>query len=632
MTTEIRAAESPAENFAPMPIVIVGHVDHGKSTLVGRLLQDTGNMPDGKLEELKDQAARRNVEFEWSFVMDALQVERDQGITVDTTRIWFKTPARRYVIIDAPGHKAFLKNMVTGAAAADAALLVVDAEQGVSEQTRRHAFLLHLMGITQVAVIINKMDLVGYAEDRFLEVEVEVRAYLSELGISPHAVLPVSARDGLNVASTDTSRLDWWQGHSVVDALDSFSGQRIPTGQSLRFPVQDVYRQGNERFLVGRITSGLVRVGDRLSFSPGGQTARVRSIVDPSQPTSLSAATGQSVALTLEEEIFVERGHIASHFEAGPLEGNVLDARLFWLDATVLTLGDRLKLKLGTAEHTVTVIGIRQVIDVETLKPHGEGNTIEHNAVADVTLRSRSRMALDAFADHRATGRGVLVRNHRVVGGCIIEGASDLATTRHLTSVDQTVSLDERQSANGHTGSVLWLTGLSGSGKSTLAMALQRKLFERGDQVYVLDGDNVRQGLNNDLGFGPGDRAENIRRIAEVANLFADAGLIVITAFISPYREDRDNARAIVGDRFREIYVKASLAACESRDPKGLYVKARAGEIPEFTGISAPYEEPNSAELTIDTEDLSLEASVTVVLDHIDGSAIRQPAVQQKVG
>jgi bifunctional enzyme CysN/CysC len=628
------------DDLTPLPIVIVGHVDHGKSTLVGRLLHDTGSLPDDKVAELKAQADRRGVDFEWSFVMDALQVERDQGITVDTTRIWFKTPARRYVIIDAPGHKEFLKNMVTGAAAADAALLVIDAEQGVSEQTRRHAYLLHLLGVPEVAVIVNKMDLVNYSQDRFMSVEAEIRKYLRELGIAAKAIIPVSARDGINInlRSNDPnkSRMSWWKGDNVVSALDSFTAQSAPTEQGLRFPIQDIYRQEDQRYLVGRITSGLVRVGDQLQFSPGGQTAKVQSIIDPGQlnnpSASLSAAAGQSIALTLDEEIFVERGHIASHQDATPIETNNLNVRLFWLDKTPLNKGDRLVLKLGTAEHTVTIADIKRVIDVETLQPDADGTEISHNAVADVTLRSRSRMALDAFADHRATGRGVLVRDYRVVGGCIIEGAADLAAERHLTSVDQTVTEDERLQANGHAGGVLWLTGLSGSGKSTLAMALQRKLFERGDQVYVLDGDNVRQGLNNDLGFGPVDRTENIRRIAEVANLFADAGFIVVTAFISPYREDRDNARAIVGTKFREVFVKASLAACEDRDPKGLYVKARLGEIPEFTGISAPYEEPLSAELVVDTEHQSLEAAVAKVLADIDGSAIRTGGEKRKTG
>ncbi|MBT6387243.1 MAG: adenylyl-sulfate kinase, partial [Alphaproteobacteria bacterium] len=554
------------------------------------------------------------------------------------------TPNRRYVIIDAPGHKEFLKNMVTGAAAADAALLVIDAEQGVSEQTRRHAYLLHLLGVPEVAVVINKMDLVNYSQERFMTVEAQIRKYLRELGIAAKAIIPVSARDGINInkRSDDRgkSRMGWWKGNNVVSALDSFTAQNAPTEQGLRFPVQDVYRQGDQRYLVGRITSGLIRVGDQLQFSPGGQTARVQSIIDPGQTnnpsaslsTSLTSGAGQSIALTLDEEIFVERGHIASHRNATPVETNTLNVRLFWLDKIPLNKGDRLVLKLGTAEHTVTVADIRRVIDVETLQPDPVNNEISHNAVADVTLRSRSRMALDAFVDHRATGRGVLVRDYRVVGGCIFEGAVDLAAARHLTAVDQTVTQVERLQANGHAGGVLWLTGLSGSGKSTLAMALQRKLFERGDQVYVLDGDNVRQGLNNDLGFGPVDRTENIRRIAEVANLFADAGFIVVTAFISPYREDRDNARAIVGNKFREVFVKASLAACEGRDPKGLYVKARAGEIPEFTGISAPYEEPLSPELVVDTEHQSLEAAVAKVLADIDRSAIRSGDEKRKAG
>ena len=401
-------------DLTPLPIVIVGHVDHGKSTLVGRLLHDTNSLPEGKVEELKAQADRRGVAFEWSYVMDALQVERDQGITLDTTRIWFKTPNRRYVIIDAPGHKEFLKNMVTGAAAADAALLVIDAEQGVSEQTRRHAYLLHLLGVPEVAVVINKMDLVNYSQERFMTVEAQIRKYLRELGIAAKAIIPVSARDGINInkRSDDRgkSRMGWWKGNNVVSALDSFTAQNAPTEQGLRFPVQDVYRQGDQRYLVGRITSGLIRVGDQLQFSPGGQTARVQSIIDPGQTnnpsaslsTSLTSGAGQSIALTLDEEIFVERGHIASHRNATPVETNTLNVRLFWLDKIPLNKGDRLVLKLGTAEHTVTVADIRRVIDVETLQPDPVNNEISHNAVADVTLRSRSRMALDAFVDHRA--------------------------------------------------------------------------------------------------------------------------------------------------------------------------------------------------------------------------------------
>ena len=605
-----------AASTTPLPIVIVGHVDHGKSTLIGRLLHDTGSLPDGKVEELQAQADRRGVDFEWSFVMDALQVERDQAITMDTTRIWFRSAARRYVIIDAPGHEEFLRNMVTGAAAADAALLVIDAAEGVSETTRRHAYLLELLGVSQVTVVVNKMDLVDYKEARFEAVAHEVRDYLHGIGITPRLVVPLSARHGVNVVVDAGNAMAWGNGPSVVDALDEFAPRPAPVDQPLRLPIQDVYRRGEQRFLVGRIASGRLRVGDELLFSPGARTARVHDI-DCGNGSVLVAAAGQSVAITLDQDIFVERGHIAASSDAAPAETNLLRVRLFWLDSQPLGVGDRLTLRLGTASHRVTVEAVDQVIDVNQLAPVAR-DQVERNDVAEVVLRSRSRVAHDAFTAIRGTGRAALVRDHRLVGGCIIEGAADSSAARNLTAVTQTVTVPERAAANGHRGGVMWLTGLSGSGKSTLAMALQRQLFERGHQVYVLDGDNLRQGLNHDLDFGHDARAENIRRVAEVARLFADAGFLVVTAFISPYRQDRDNARAIAGDGFREVFVKCSLEACEQRDPKGLYARARAGEIPEFTGVSAPYEEPVVPELVVDTESLDLDEALALLVEDVD--------------
>jgi len=601
------------------PIVIVGHVDHGKSTLVGRLLNDTGSLPEGKVEEIKRISARRGMPFEWSFVLDALQVERDQGITVDTTQIWFKTPRRQYVIIDAPGHREFLKNMVTGAAQADAAVLVVDAEQGVSEQTRRHAYLLHLLGVHQVAVAVNKMDLVDYAQGRFHKVGQEITRYLGSLGISPSAVVPVSARHGDHVAD-ESAVMSWYDGPTVVSALDGFAPRLPLVDRPLRLPIQDVYKFDDRRIVVGRIESGRLRVGDTLHFTPGGRSARVAAIESWNRDTPpLTALAGQSVALRLDEEIFVERGQIASHHDDRPAEGHSFTARLFWLGREPLRAGDRLKLKLGTAEHRVTVDEIRRVIDVENLSS-GAGDEVPRGGVGEVVFRARSRLAADSFENNGRTGRAVLQLDYQLVGGCVIDGLldADVAAHRNLTSVAQTVPAEARAAANGHDGAVLWFTGLSGAGKSTLAMALQTRLFERGYQVFVLDGDNVRQGLNRDLGFSPAERTENIRRVAEVARLFADAGMIVITAFISPTREDRAMAREIVGGRFHEVFVDAPLEECEARDPKGLYRKARAGEIPEFTGVSAPYETPDAAELTVSTARRSVDQSVSDLASYVD--------------
>jgi bifunctional enzyme CysN/CysC len=604
---------------AALPIVIVGHVDHGKSTLIGRLLHDTDSLPDGKVEQLRAMAERRGMPFEWSFVMDALQIERDQGITVDMTQIWFHTAKRRFVIIDAPGHKTFLKNMVTGAASADGAVLVVDALQGLSEQTRRHAYLLHLLGLRQVAVAINKMDLVDYRADRFAEVAEALRSYLNEIGVEPQAIVPISARQGDNIVLRGTNT-PWYTGPVIVGVLEGFAPGASPVERPLRLPVQDVYRHADQRIIVGRIESGRIKVGDRLRFAPNGQTGRVATIESWNPPVpQVAAMAGQCVAFTIDDDIFVERGQIATAPEAAPAEGHAFVAQLFWLGRDPLEVGRRLKLRLATGEHDVTIDRIGHVVDVIDLK-HRIATRIECNGVAEVTFRSRAKIAFDTFADNPRTGRAVLAEGHRLVGGCIIERIAESSADRNLTTVPSTVEAAQRALANGHGSGVLWLTGLSGSGKSTLAMAVQKRLFERGWQVAVLDGDNLRQGLSQDLAFSPEDRSENIRRVAEVARLFADNGFIVMVALISPFQVDRAGARDIVGSGFHEVYLKADLATCRRRDPKGLYAKAKAGEISGFTGIAAPYETPEAPTLVIDTAIESQERSVVKLIDYADNA------------
>ncbi|HYD32748.1 MAG TPA: adenylyl-sulfate kinase [Azospirillaceae bacterium] len=602
-----------------LPIVIVGHVDHGKSTLVGRLLHDTGSLPEGKVEAVREMSRRRGMPFEWSFVMDALQAERDQGITIDTTQVRFKTATRGYVIIDAPGHKEFLKNMVTGAASAEGALLVIDALEGVLEQSRRHAYLLHLLGVRQVAVAVNKMDAVEFGETRFREVETQIRNYLAEIGVTPQAVIPISARHGNNIAER-CRQMAWYDGPTITEALDAFTPAPALVDQPLRLPVQDVYKFDDRRLIAGRIESGRLKVGDTLYFAPTGKTAKVASIetwnVDAER---VAASAGQSVAITLDHPIFVERGHVASLAETRPVETRSLKARLFWLGHNPIRVGSRYTLKLATAEHQVTVEAIERVIDVEDLSG-AQRDEVRRNEVAEVVLASRTPLAVDGFDMLPRTGRGVLVDGYDIVGGCIIEApdAAQAEAQRNLYAVAHEVTPDARAALNGHKGGILWLTGLSGAGKSTVAMALEKELFRRGCQVFVLDGDGVRQGLNEDLGFSGKDRSENLRRVAHVARLFAEAGMIVVTAFISPTRDDRTRARDIGGEYFHEIYVKADLAICESRDPKGLYKKARAGALPEFTGISAPYEEPDAPEVVLDTGANPPDAVLTNLLAYVD--------------
>lgn len=604
------------------PIVIVGHIDHGKSTLIGRMLHDTDSLPTGKVEELQASCDRRNAPFEWSFVLDALQLERDQAITVDSTQIWFHTETRRYVIIDAPGHREFLRNMVTGAASANAGVIVIDAEQGVSEQTRRHAYLLHLIGIPQVVVAINKMDLVDYSEERFQAVETEMTAYLKEIGLEAQVMIPVAAMHGDNLGRRSTN-MPWYSGPTVIDALDAFPRAAAPTERPFRMPVQDVYRQDGRRLIVGRVESGQFDLGSKVTVWPTGRSANVVSIEQwAAAEDAKTIQAGESVALTLNDELFIERGHILTLPTAGPRSSNALSVRLFWLSRDPLRQGESLTLKLATAEYDVTVDSIDTVIDVSDLSRH-RGTEVPQNGVAEVTLRSRSTITYDLFHDVPALGRAVLLDGYEVVGGCIIEGGQDIETaSRNLTAVPQSVKAEERQAINGYPGAVLWMSGLSGAGKSTLAMALQRELFNRNIQVYTLDGDNVRNGLNRDLGFSEEERAENIRRVAEVAKLFADAGTIVISAFIAPTNSARAQARDIIGDQFHEVYISADMSVCETRDVKGLYAKARLGEIEDFTGISSPWEPPENPDLDVNTGELTLDESLGRMITYIESNIL----------
>ncbi|TWT15858.1 adenylyl-sulfate kinase [Reyranella sp. CPCC 100927] len=597
------------------PIVIVGHVDHGKSTLVGRLLHDTDSLPDGKLDQLRSVSEKRGLEFEWSFLLDALQVERDQGITVDVTQIWFHTAQRRYVIIDAPGHKEFLKNMVTGASRAHGAVLVVDAKVGVSEQTRRHAYLLHLLGVAQVVVAVNKMDLVQHDQQRLLEVEREITGYLGEIGIRPRAVIPVSARNGDNIAERSTV-MGWYRGPTITQALDGFARRPSPIDAPLRLPVQDVYRIGDRRAIVGRIESGRVSVGDTVQLSPTGRRAHVASIEDwnRSQPRE-TAGAGESVALTLDEEIFAVRGHLLTAPEAPPAECRAVAVRVFWFDEEPLRAGRRMRARYGTADVDVTVAAIEKVVDVETLDS-GPATHVERNGVAEVVLRSTQPLYLDKFADNPRAGRGVLMNDYKVVGGFIVE--RPLQASRNITAIRTSVSRPEREKRNGHRGAVFWLTGLSGSGKSTIANGTLRRLFDNGWQVQLLDGDNLRDGLNADLGFVREDRAENLRRTAHVARLLAESGVIVLAALISPYARDRAEARRIVGDGFYEIHVHADVEVCRLRDPKGLYSLAASGQVASFTGVSAPYEIPVQADLVLDTTAGAPERSIEALVGYVN--------------
>jgi len=606
-------------------IVIVGHVDHGKSSLIGRLLHDTNSLPEGKKEELESICAKRGQPFEWSFLLDAFQAERDQAITIDTTQIFFSTTARNYVIIDAPGHREFLKNMISGAAQADAGILVVDANEGVAEQTRRHAYMLSLLGLQQIAVVINKMDKVGYDAKIFEKVKSETLSYLKSIGLNTSYVIPISAREG-DMLTLRGDNMPWYKGKSLCDVFDSFAYKSSPTALPLRFPIQDVYRfEGEERTLVGRIETGTLHKGDEIFFSPTNESARVTAIKNwPDDDSLLKASAGQSIGITLDDRIFVERGHIGSSTNNLPMLSNIFKANIFWLADKPLKVGNSYSVRYGTSESKVTVQSIDKLIDTQDLSNTDKADAVEKNCVAEVTIRAREALAIDPYSDNPKLGRVVLYEGYDVAGGGLInmEGYPDQRSnaqpkSENIYKVTHNVTPEMRAKRFGHYGGVFWFTGLSGSGKSTLAVAVEQAIFELEMNVYVLDGDNVRYGLNSDLGFSPEDRAENIRRVGEVAALQANSGMVVLSAFISPYQADREKARAAMPNAFHEIYVKADLATCEKRDPKGLYKKARDGDIKQFTGIDSPYEAPDNPDLIVDTQKNDIDTCVAQIIDYI---------------
>ncbi len=583
-------------------IVIVGHVDHGKSTLVGRLLHETGSLPEGKLDMLKAVSARRGMPFEWSFLLDALQTERDQGITIDTTQIRFRTGSRDIVLIDAPGHAEFLRNMITGASQADGAVLIIDALEGVRDQTRRHGYLLHLLGIKQVAVVVNKMDRVDFAASRFNEISDEISAHLTGLGVTPTAVIPISARDGDGVR-IHTPRIGWYRGPTVVEALDALEPARPLEQLALRLPVQAIYKFDDRRIVAGRIESGHLAAGDEIVIMPAGKIAKIKTVEGwPVTPITGRQGAGRSVGITLDRELFIERGDIIARAGLSPRDTRRLRARIFWLHDKPLTKGDQILVRLGTREARATVVTIEKAVDPGALSSI-ENTSIARNHVGEIDISLAQPIAADAYADNPRTGRLVIEVSGRIAGGGLVLSvdAGQRAVPVDIVPVESALRPDERSARYRHNGAVVWLTGLPGAGKSTLARALERRLFSRGGSPILLDGDTLRAGLNGDLGFSDADRSENIRRLAEVATHLARNGHIAIVAAVSPSREDRDAARRIADTAFREVYVATPAEVCESRDPKGHYAKARAGALQGFTGIGNDYQPPTDPELVIDT-------------------------------
>lgn len=550
--TQAETATKPNET---MQIVIVGHVDHGKSTLLGRLYADTGSLPEGKIEKVQAICRQQGKEFEYAFLFDAFLEEQEQGITIDTARTFFIWNSRQYIIIDAPGHKEFLKNMVSGAARAEAALLLIDALEGVKEQSKKHGYLLSMLGVRQVAVVVNKMDLAGYRQDVFAGIEKEYHEFLSQFKVVPAQVIPVSAKFGENIA-TRSAHMPWYKGPTVLDALGLFRKETARAEQALRFPVQDVYKFDARRIIAGRITAGRVKVGDRLVFSPSNKSAVVQTIEAFNiEPSPIEAHAGQSVGLTLDEQIFIERGEIASRQDDIPLVSSSLRANLFWLGQKPLARSKKYLLRLATKEVDCEVVAIHRIVDTADLGHQEGGQTVGKNQVAEVTFRTKAPIAFDLSSTSEITGRFVVVDEYDIAGGGIItelvrdeqEFLRDEARKRDFAWVKGEVGAEARAQHYGHRAAIVLLTGGEHTGKSFLARKLESLLVAEGRHAYLLDGENLRRGLDADL--GEADTKEIARRYGEVARLLIDTGLIVISTtnpFGQSYRQALPSIRTLV--------------------------------------------------------------------------------------
>lgn len=595
-------------------LLTCGSVDDGKSTLLGRLLYDAGLIYEDQVATLLEESRGRvpEGELDFSLLLDGLLAEREQGITIDVAWRYVATHTRKFIIADCPGHEQYTRNMATGASRSDAAVLLVDARKGPTAQTRRHLFILAMMGVRHVAVAVNKMDLVGYDEATFRRVAGELAAFSRDLGFADLRAVPVSALKGDNVVRP-SSAMPWYDGVPLLAWLEEIEPRARDVDGPFRLPVQWVCRAGQDfRGFAGLVARGRVAVGDRLVVARSGLAAHVARIVTGHGDRD-AAEAGSSVVIVLDRELDIARGDLLCG-EPSPSVADQFQAHLLWTGSAPLVAGRRYLLRLGTDEVPASVTTLKHAIDVET-GAKIPARSLGTNGLAVANLATDRPVAFDPYAENRDMGGFVLIdrMSHETVAAGMIDFALRRATAISWQVFDTTPLA--RAAAMGQTPAILWFTGLSGAGKSTIANIVDRKLMQAGRHSFVLDGDNIRHGLNKDLGFTEADRVENIRRVAEVARLMADAGLIVLVCLISPFARERALAREIAGPhRFLEVFVDAPLSVAEARDPKGLYAKARAGTLRNFTGIDAPYEAPTTPDLHLRSDRASPEALADAVL------------------
>jgi bifunctional enzyme CysN/CysC len=596
-------------------LATAGSVDDGKSTLIGRLLHDSKAILADQLAAVERTSRERGEdELNLALLTDGLRAEREQGITIDVAYRYLVTPKRKIIIADTPGHVQYTRNMVTGASTADLALILVDARKGVVEQSRRHAFIASLLGVAHLVLCVNKMDLVDWSAERFAEIREDFRRFAMKLNVADLAFVPVSALHGDNVVQR-SANMPWYEGTSLLHHLEEVHVASDRNLIDARLPVQYVIRGRDFRGYAGTVAGGVLKPGDEVVVLPAGFTTRVRSIWAPGGAPVDEAFPPQAVTVRLDDELDVARGDLICRPHNRPHVGQEIDAMVCWLtERSALTPGARYTLRHTTRSVRAQVRELAYRIDINTLHRDETANSLSLNEIGRVRLRTHSPVAFDAYRRNRSTGSFILVddaTNNTVAAGMITEPSASVVW--HPAAVNRA----ERATR----GMTVWLTGLSASGKSTIASELERRLVVAGRPAYLLDGDNLRHGLNSDLGFSPHDRAENVRRVGEVAQLFADAGLVAVVSLISPYRADRDLVRArhaAAGLAFLEVFVDTPVDVCEARDPKGMYARARAGEITGFTGIDAPYEAPAEPALVLRPEDGDPAAMAVKVLALLD--------------
>jgi len=620
IATDIEQYLQLHEKKSLLRFITCGSVDDGKSTVIGRLLYDSKMLFEDQLAAIEADSKKwgtQGGDIDFALLVDGLSAEREQGITIDVAYRFFSTELRKFIVADTPGHEQYTRNMITGASTADVAIILIDARKGVLTQTRRHSYIVNLIGIRKVVLAINKMDLVDFSEAVFKRIDEQYREFAAQIGLADITSIPLSGLKGDNMTAP-SERTPWYRGPTLMGFLETceIDESRLQAGP-LRLPVQWVNRPNLDfRGFCGLIASGSVRPGDRIRVQPSGRESRVARIVTLGSDLP-QAVAGQSVTLTLEDEIDISRGDVISSAEAPAEVADQFECTVVWMSDDAMLPGRPYLLKLGTRTVSATVTEPKYKVNVNTME-HLAAKKLELNEIGVCNISLDRAVAFDPYNANRDTGGFILVdrMTNNTVGAGMLHFALRRSHNIHLQHVD--VDKAARARLKGQKPVLLWFTGLSGAGKSTIANLVEKRLHAMGRHSYLLDGDNVRHGLNRDLGFTEGDRVENIRRVAEVASLMVDAGLIVLTAFISPFRAERAMARSLVAEgEFVEIHVDTPLAVAESRDVKGLYGKARRGELANFTGISSPYEAPEQADLCVNTLALTPDQSAGLVIAHL---------------